>query len=55
MNFEAWFKLKSPLIPISSALSVIKLTAEGGTVPFISRYRKEQTGNLDEEIGRAHV
>ena len=22
--------------------------AEGGTVPFISRYRKEQTGSLDE-------
>ncbi|MDH5400173.1 MAG: RNA-binding transcriptional accessory protein, partial [Cyclobacteriaceae bacterium] len=24
------------------------LLAEGGTVPFISRYRKERTGNLDE-------
>jgi uncharacterized protein len=24
------------------------LTEEGGTVPFIARYRKEQTGNLDE-------
>ncbi|MFZ2635892.1 MAG: Tex-like N-terminal domain-containing protein [Rectinemataceae bacterium] len=28
--------------------AVIKLTAEGSTVPFISRYRKEATGNLDE-------
>lgn len=24
------------------------LLADGGTVPFIARYRKEQTGELDE-------
>ncbi len=24
------------------------MTAEGSTVPFIARYRKERTGNLDE-------
>jgi len=28
--------------------AVIRLTREGGTVPFISRYRKEMTGSLDE-------
>ncbi|MDR0456769.1 MAG: RNA-binding transcriptional accessory protein, partial [Treponema sp.] len=28
--------------------AVIALFAEGCTVPFISRYRKEQTGALDE-------
>ncbi|MEQ6122561.1 Tex family protein [Reichenbachiella sp. MALMAid0571] len=28
--------------------AVIELLEEGGTVPFISRYRKERTGNLDE-------
>ena len=28
--------------------AVISLTAEGCTVPFISRYRKERTGSLDE-------
>ena len=28
--------------------SVIALLNEGATVPFIARYRKEQTGNLDE-------
>jgi len=28
---------------------VIALLDEGNTVPFITRYRKEQTGNLDEE------
>ena len=30
-----------------------KLLAEGATVPFIARYRKEVTGNLDEEQIRA--
>lgn len=29
--------------------ATIKLLDEGSTVPFISRYRKEATGNLDEE------
>ena len=28
--------------------AVVSLTAEGCTVPFISRYRKERTGSLDE-------
>jgi len=28
--------------------AVVELTAEDCTVPFISRYRKERTGNLDE-------
>ena len=29
--------------------TVLELTAEGTTVPFIARYRKEKTGNLDED------
>lgn len=29
-------------------VAVIELLHEGGTVPFIARYRKEATGNLDE-------
>lgn len=28
--------------------TVLTLTAEGNTIPFIARYRKEVTGNLDE-------
>jgi len=28
---------------------VLELIAEGATVPFIARYRKERTGNLDED------
>ena len=35
-------------ISIKSAASVLELAAEGATVPFIARYRKEKTGNLDE-------
>ena len=29
--------------------STLKLLSEGNTIPFIARYRKEVTGNLDEE------
>jgi protein Tex len=39
---------KSLNLPLSSLIAVIGLLNEGGTVPFIARYRKEATGNLDE-------
>jgi uncharacterized protein len=35
-------------VPLRGAVAVIELINEGSTVPFIARYRKEQTGNLDE-------
>jgi uncharacterized protein len=35
-------------IPLRSLIAVIELLDDGGTVPFIARYRKEATGNLDE-------
>jgi uncharacterized protein len=35
-------------VPASSAAAVAELLAEGATVPFIARYRKERTGSLDE-------
>ena len=35
-------------IKVPQVSAVISLTAEGCTVPFISRYRKERTGSLDE-------
>lgn len=34
---------------------VLEMIAEGDTVPFIARYRKEKTGNLDEDQIRAIV
>ncbi len=42
-----------PTVSAKSSAAVIELAAEGGTVPFIARYRKEKTGNLDEVQIRA--
>jgi len=35
-------------LPVEKVNSVLNLSSEGGTVAFIARYRKEQTGGLDE-------
>jgi uncharacterized protein len=35
-------------LPLQGMSAVIALLDEGATVPFIARYRKEATGNLDE-------
>lgn len=35
-------------VPLNSLVATIGLLNEGSTVPFIARYRKEVTGNLDE-------
>ncbi len=35
-------------VPLHGLVAVIGLLDDGGTVPFIARYRKEATGNLDE-------
>ena len=48
MNFATWFSQQHSAIPFVSAAAVLDLHAEGATIPFIARYRKEQTGNLDE-------
>jgi uncharacterized protein len=40
-------------IPLRGLTTVIELLDDGGTVPFIARYRKEATGNLDEVQIRA--
>src|SRR5438552_212682 len=34
--------------PVARVESTIKLFEDGATVPFIARYRKEATGNLDK-------
>ena len=36
-------------IPLRQIQAVVELLDEGNTVPFITRYRKDQTGGLDEE------
>jgi len=35
-------------LPIPHVRAAARLLAEGGSVPFVARYRKEQTGGLDE-------
>lgn len=40
-------------VPLRGLTVVIELLDDGGTVPFIARYRKEATGNLDEVQIRA--
>ena len=36
-------------LPLNQVQAVVELLDEGNTVPFITRYRKDQTGGLDEE------
>jgi len=49
MNTNHHHKIASELgITAGQVSSVDELIAGGGTVPFIARYRKEQTGSLDE-------
>ena len=39
-------------IPVDKVENTIKLLDDGATIPFVARYRKEVTGNLDEvQIG----
>ncbi|WP_136482483.1 Tex family protein [Cognatitamlana onchidii] len=46
------FITRATELPKQGVKSTIKLLNEDCTIPFISRYRKEQTGNLDEvQIG----
>lgn len=40
-------------VSIPQIKAVLKLIEDGGTVPFIARYRKEVTGGLDEDQIRA--
>src|SRR3954470_12611231 len=35
-------------LALKSVKAVAELLSEGGTIPFISRYRKEMTGSMDE-------
>jgi protein Tex len=44
---------KDIAVPLKSLVAAIALLDEGATVPFIARYRKEVTGNLDEVQIRA--
>ncbi len=47
MNLYSYLK-KNTHLPQNSIKNTVELLNEDCTVPFISRYRKEKTGNLDE-------
>ncbi|TNK83432.1 Tex-like N-terminal domain-containing protein, partial [Mycoplasmopsis pullorum] len=50
MNQDVITKLSQELnIDIKYLENTLQMLSEGSTVAFISRYRKEFTGNLDEE------
>ncbi|WP_165329193.1 Tex family protein [Streptococcus tangpeifui] len=42
-------------IKASQIQAVLDLTVQGNTIPFIARYRKEKTGNLDEVAIKAII
>jgi uncharacterized protein len=48
VSFQSWFASRHPEIRLEGARAVLELAEGGATVPFIARYRKERTGNLDE-------
>jgi uncharacterized protein len=46
---QLYFKVSDNLkIDTKQVVATIRLLDEGGTIPFIARYRKEATGSLDE-------
>lgn len=45
---QKYLSTHAPGVTPKSAMAVLELAGEGATVPFIARYRKEKTGNLDE-------
>lgn len=47
-NFQTFLAKNNKNISPKSVQSVLDLVKDGATVPFIARYRKEKTGNLDE-------
>lgn len=47
-DFQSFSKVKIPGLNPRSIQSVLDLHEQGATVPFMARYRKEKTGNLDE-------
>jgi uncharacterized protein len=53
--FPPWLQARSPDVPLVGALAVLDLAAEGASVPFIARYRRERTGNLDEGAVRRTI
>ena len=39
-------------LKVEHSANIIRLIEEGNTIPFIARYRKEQTGSCDDQVLR---
>src|SRR5262245_11958906 len=49
LSTEALLKIGKELgLPVSRVETAVRLLESGATVPFVARYRKDATGNLDE-------
>lgn len=48
ISFSQYLQKIGLTLPERSVSAVLELAAEGATVPFMARYRKEKTGNMDE-------
>src|SRR5947208_12111794 len=59
LTFPLWLAQQHPQFAQAGAQAgahaILSLAEGGATVPFIARYRKEQTGNLDEVAIRAVI
>ena len=51
-NIARWVEQisKELSLPLKNVKAVATLLSEGATIPFISRYRKEMTGSMDEVV-----
>jgi uncharacterized protein len=52
MSFDLGHVARDLGLPLDKVQRTVEMLDEGNTVPFITRYRKDQTGGLDEEVIR---
>ena len=48
LEFQQFLKIRNQGFKPDAVQAVLAMSEEGATVPFMARYRKEKTGNLDE-------
>lgn len=53
MSFDLGHVARDLGLPLDKVQRTVEMLDEGNTVPFITRYRKDQTGGLDEEVIRS--
>ena len=48
-NIDLAFLARELELPVDQVQSTLQLLDDGNTIPFITRYRKDRTGGLNEE------